>query len=87
VHQLVQYRSKLRAASTSDGWVNDGDIQIMNTVLMQAQELRQLYQPVGHKDVLPTTEPLSIRNMTIAEAIEDLSQNLTLSLFSNSYFL
>jgi hypothetical protein len=43
VHQLVQYRSKLRAASTSDGWVNDGDIQIMNTVLMQAQELRQLY--------------------------------------------
>lgn len=81
---LVGY---LRAASTSDGWVNDGDIQIMNTVLMQAQELRQLYQPVGHKDVLPTTEPLSIRNMTIAEAIEDLSQNLTLSLFSNSYFL
>lgn len=81
---LVGY---LRAAATSDGWINDGEIQIMNTVLMQAQEIRQLYQSVGHKDVTPTTEPLSIRNMTITEAIEELSRNLTLSLFSNSYFL
>ena len=81
---LVGY---LRAASSSDGWVSDGEIHIMNTVLMQAHELRQLYQSVGHKDVSPTTEPLSIRNMTIVEAIEELSQNLTLSLFSNSYFL
>lgn len=77
----------LRTASSSDGWVADQEIQITNTILMETQELRRLYRPVGQDDISPVTEPLSIRKMTIAEAIEELSQNMTLSLFSNSYFL
>ncbi|KAK3316761.1 hypothetical protein B0H66DRAFT_576522 [Apodospora peruviana] len=82
---LVGY---LRYSRTSEGWYNDGEIQIMNTVLMETQELRRLFQPVVQDSFAPvTTEPLSIRNMTIANAIEELSRNMTVSLFSHSYFL
>lgn len=77
----------LRTASIYDGWVADREIRITNTVLMETQELWRLYQSIGQNDISPITEPLSIRTMTIAEAIEELSQNMTLSLFSNSYFL
>ncbi len=77
----------LRIASVTDGWVSDGELGILNTVLAQAHELRRLYQPVAQTEFTPFTEPLAIRNMSIAEAIEELSQNMTLSLFSNPYFL
>ncbi|KAH6853082.1 hypothetical protein B0I37DRAFT_358519 [Chaetomium sp. MPI-CAGE-AT-0009] len=77
----------LRIASVTDGWVSDGELGILNTVLTQAHEIRRLYQPVAQAEFTPFTEPLAIRNMSIAEAIEQLSQNMTLSLFSNPYFL
>ncbi|KAK0649134.1 hypothetical protein B0T16DRAFT_491818 [Cercophora newfieldiana] len=77
----------LRLASVTDGWVSDGELGILNTVLMQAHEVRRLYQKVAQDEFTPFTEPLVIRNMSIAEAIEELSQNITLSLFSNPYFL
>ena len=81
---LVGY---LRVASTGDGWINDGEIQITKTVLMDTQELRGLYEPVGGNTEIPMLEPLSIRNMSLAKGIEELSKNMTLSLFSNSYLL
>lgn len=81
---LVGY---LRVASTGDGWFNDGEIQVIKTVLMDTQELRGLYQPVGGNTEIPMLEPLSIHNMSLAEGTEELSQNMTLSLFSNSYLL
>jgi hypothetical protein len=77
----------LRIASVTDGWVSDGELGILNTVLTQAYEIQRLYQPVSQTEFTPFMEPLVIRNMSIAEAIEELSQNITLSLFSNPYFL
>jgi len=77
----------LRIAAVTDGWVSDGELGILNTVLMQAHEIRRLYRTVSQTEFTPFTEPLAIRNMSIAEAIEELSQNMTLSLFSNPYFL
>jgi len=84
---LVGY---LRFASLYDGWWDDGaGIQILNTVLMETQELRRgrLFTSVANQ-TSPSDAPSSfIRDMTLAEAIEELSQNMTLSLFSNPYFL
>lgn len=64
--------------------------QVLNTVFTQTPELHKIlervnsrFAPVGRAD----SEPLSIANISMAEAVEQVFDNITLSLFSDSYFL
>lgn len=52
--------------------------QIMRSIFMHTQELHKMFAP---------EEPLSIVNMSMAAALEQVFTNATLSLFSDSYFL
>ncbi|PMD36323.1 hypothetical protein L207DRAFT_587331 [Hyaloscypha variabilis F] len=59
--------------------------QIMGTVLMESIELQgNLGASKGTNGLV---EQLSIANMTLSEALEQIVLNATLSLFSDSYFL
>jgi hypothetical protein len=60
--------------------------QITNTVLMETMELQGL-QRGGTNDIKGLSEPLSISNMTMSDALEQIILNTTLSLFSDPYFL
>ncbi|KAE9381012.1 hypothetical protein N431DRAFT_363157 [Stipitochalara longipes BDJ] len=62
--------------------------QITNTVLMETMELQGLLNAgAGLGGIKGLSEPLSIANMTMSKALEEIIQNATLSLFSDSYFL
>lgn len=68
--------------------------QILNSVLMDSQELHEMQEQVDDLLALsteataaPDVEPLSIANMSIADALEQVFINCTLSLFSESYFM
>ncbi|KAI1743397.1 hypothetical protein F4680DRAFT_374515 [Xylaria scruposa] len=63
--------------SSWSGAVYLAKTKITSTVLMQAIEMQGLGQP----------SPLSIANMTLSEAMEQVVVNATLSLFSDSFFL
>ncbi|KAH8885496.1 hypothetical protein GQ53DRAFT_828895 [Thozetella sp. PMI_491] len=60
------------------------DTQITRTVLMETIEMQYLY---GSRIPIYEASPLSIANMIMAEALEQIFLNTTLSLFSDSYFL
>jgi len=59
--------------------------QITSTVLMETMEMQSVRN--SNPGVSGITEPLSIANMTMSEALEQIVRNTTLSLFSDSYFL
>ena len=59
--------------------------QIMSTVLMGSMELQGSLG--ASKGTNGLVEQLSIANMTLSEALEQIVLNATLSLFSDSYFL
>ncbi|KAF5007170.1 hypothetical protein FDECE_6480 [Fusarium decemcellulare] len=61
--------------------------QISTTVLMQTAEMQRLHNRTTVAGNKFTPEPLSIANITIADALEQLFLNMTLSLFSDSYLL
>lgn len=68
--------------------------QITNSVLMDTQELQRMQESVD-QSLLSTdeaadtsdVEPLSNGNISMADALEQVFINFTLSLFSDSYFL
>lgn len=61
--------------------VSTFDTLVLNTVLSETRELQILQAVSG------TSEPLTIANMSMADALEDMFTNATLSLFSDAYFL
>ncbi|KAN0096013.1 hypothetical protein V8E51_014818 [Hyaloscypha variabilis] len=72
------------------GWLASNGIdprrtQIMSTVLMESIELQGILRRYDSTNGL--SEQLSIANMTLSEALEQIVLNATLSLFSDSYFL
>lgn len=76
------------------GQISSIRTQVMNSVLMDTQELSRMQERVDEtllsSHETPTasdTKPMSIANMTMADALEQLFVNITLSLFSDPYFL
>ncbi|KAG6354206.1 hypothetical protein INS49_004810 [Diaporthe citri] len=68
--------------------------QILNSVFMDSRELHKMQEQVDkwltsstEAAAAPDVEPLSIANMNIADALEQVFINCTLSLFSESYFI
>jgi len=61
-------------------------MQIINTVLMETMELQGL-QNADAGGIKGLSEPLSIANMTMSDALEQIILNTILSLFSDPYFL
>ncbi|CAH0047361.1 unnamed protein product, partial [Clonostachys solani] len=61
--------------------------QISTTVLMQTAEMQRLHRRTIVAGNKFTPEPLSIANITMTDALEQLFLNFTLSLFSDSYLL
>lgn len=68
--------------------------RIIDSVFMDTQELHKMQERVS-KGLLstaeaaagPDVEPLSIANMSMADALEQVFMNCTLSLFGDSYFV
>lgn len=78
------------ADATIGGQMQVVQTQVLNTVFTQTPELHNILEwlktrlaPTGRAD----SEPLSIANISMAEAVEQVFDNTTLSLFSDSYFL
>lgn len=67
--------------SSHYGVVTAFNTLVLNTVLSETKELQVLQTVSG------TSEPLTIANMSMADALEDMFSNATLSLFSDAYFL
>jgi hypothetical protein len=63
------------------GVVSQTYTQISNTVLMETMEMQQVSNITGGP------QRLSIANISMSDALEQLVTNITLSLFSDSYFL
>lgn len=67
--------------------------KIINSVFMETQELHKMQEQVDESLLStselaapPEAEPLSIANMSMADALEQVFINCTLSLFSDAYF-
>jgi hypothetical protein len=56
---------------------------IMDSVLMDTQDMQKLFLRLGTY----TPTQISIRNLTMSDALEEIFMNATLSLFGDSYFL
>jgi hypothetical protein len=67
------------------GSINSNRTQLASTVLMETMEIQGLLR--ADPSISGLSEPLSIANMTMSEALEQIVLNTTLSLFSDSYFL
>lgn len=67
--------------SSHYGIVTTTKTLVLNTVLSETRELQILQTVSG------TSEPLTIANMSMADALEEMFTNATLSLFSDAYFL
>lgn len=63
------------------GFATPDRTQILTSVLMQTRELQQL------PEINREQAPLTIANMSMTEALEQIFTNATLSLLSDSYFL
>ncbi|KAK6208254.1 hypothetical protein LQW54_007036 [Pestalotiopsis sp. IQ-011] len=63
------------------GYATSSRTTIMTSVLVQAREIH------SQSLVGPTKEPINIANISMAEALEEVFTNTTLSLLSDSYFL
>lgn len=63
------------------GIITTTDTRILSTVLTEVRELQILQVATD------TSDPLTIANMSMADALEEVFTNATLSLFSDSYFL
>ncbi|KAL1863854.1 hypothetical protein Daus18300_008003 [Diaporthe australafricana] len=70
-----------------DGLKHNGT-QIQNSIFMQTQEIQKARYE-SHEESYGKYEdiPLTIANISMAEAVEQVFDNATLSLFSDSYFL
>ncbi|KAH7156799.1 hypothetical protein EDB81DRAFT_787984 [Dactylonectria macrodidyma] len=68
------------------GYITARNTLITSTILMQTTEMQRLLA-VTQSFFDDAPEKLSLRNMTMSRALEQIVANTTLSLFSNSYFL
>ncbi|KAH7155246.1 hypothetical protein B0J13DRAFT_582323 [Dactylonectria estremocensis] len=68
------------------GYITPRNTLVTSTILMQTEEMQRLLA-VTQSFFDDAPERLSLRNMTMSRALEQVVTNTTLSLFSNSYFL
>ncbi|KAM3068328.1 hypothetical protein ACMFMG_009466 [Clarireedia jacksonii] len=76
-------------SSMTNGEVVSSTTQMPSTVLSETSELQSIMRRTANvsNDLVSTSGPLTIANMTMIAAVEELFLNMTLSLFSDSYFL
>ena len=72
----------LLTSSTEPKVIDYDQTQITTTILMETEELQEVTNSAGGG-----MEQVSIANVKMAQALEDLVTNITISLFSDSYFL